>query len=192
MASSPFIGQVQAFAFDFAPKNWAFCAGQIMPINQNQALFSLLGVTYGGDGKTTFGLPDLRSRAVRGYGQGPGLSACPMGSKTGAETVTLTLNNLPQHNHMLTTTGAGPMASDQPGASPQPSPSNNVLGQLNDPTISATNNFYTNVAPTINLNTGYPGPSLSYTGGNNPVDIMQPYQVVNYCIALSGIYPSRN
>lgn len=192
MAASPYLGTVQAFGFPFAPKNWAQCNGQLIPIAQNQALFALLGTFYGGDGRTTFALPDLRGRAVRGYGQTPGLSPCPMGTVAGAEQVTLLATNLPLHNHMLTTTGAGPMVSDQPGQSPAPDNSNNVLGALNDPSLSATNNFYTSAAPNTNLNTGYGAPHLSNSGGSQPVDIMQPYLVVNYCIALSGYFPSRN
>lgn len=192
MASTPFIGLVLPFAFDFAPKGWAMCQGQLLPINQYQALFALVGTTYGGNGTTNFGLPNLQGRAARGYGQGPGLSACTMGQVAGTETITLTVNNLPNHTHVLTSAGTGPKVSSQIGTSPSPSSATNVLGALNDPNLTAVNNFYNSATPNINLNTGYAAPALANNGGNQPVNIMQPYIALNYCIALVGIFPSRN
>jgi microcystin-dependent protein len=194
MAVTPYIGQVQAFSFSFAPRGWALCQGQLLPINQNQALFALLGTFYGGNGTTNFALPNLQGRAVRGYGSGPGLSACNMGQVSGTENVTLLVSNLPPHNHNLVVTpGSGPKASASDGASPDPSATNNVIGQLNDPGFSALNNFYNNdTAPAIPLNTGSGAPSLSSSGSSQPVNIMQPYIAINYSIALVGIFPSRN
>ncbi len=192
-ASTPYLGQIQAFGFNFAPKNWAQCNGQLLAIAQSQALFALLGTTFGGNGTTTFQLPNLQSRAPRGAGQGPGLSACVMGQISGTENVTLTIANLPAHNHVLSSTGAtSPKVSSQPGAAPEPSPTNNVLGALNDPSVTATNAFYNSQAPDIPLKSASGTPSLSNTGGSTPTPVMQPYLVVNFCIALAGVFPSRN
>ncbi len=192
-ASTPFLGQVQAFAFDFAPKDWAQCNGQQMQVNTNTALFALLGIRYGGDGKTVFNLPDLRGRAPRGYGQGPNLSPCTMGLKAGAETITLTVSNLPVHTHAFyTAPPTGTMASSAPATSPVPTPATPCLAALNDTNLGAVNNFYGPSAPNIVLNTGTgTTPALGNTGGGMPVNIMQPFQVVNFCISLKGISPPR-
>lgn len=194
MASTPYIGQIQAFSFNFAPRGWALCTGQLLPINQNQALFALLGTYYGGDARTTFGLPNLQGRAAKGQGQGgSGLSPCVMGQVNGAEHVTLTVTQLPSHNHTLTVyPGSAPKVSSQPGTAPEASPGNATLGQLSDPSVSALNYFYNNQQPDTPLNSGYPSPALANAGGSLPVDIMQPFLVINYCIALLGLFPSRN
>ena len=193
MATTPFIGQVQAFSFNFAPKGWSMCQGQILPINNYQALFALLGTMYGGNGTSTFALPNLQSRAVRGYGQGNGLSTCTMGMVTGVENVTLLTTNLPSHNHTLVPGTSHPhKASSQPASSPDPGAGANVLSVLNDPGLTAVNSFYTNSAPNVVLNIGSPALGLGVSGANSPVNIMQPYLAINYCIAMTGIFPSRN
>ena len=171
----PFLGQIQAFGFNFAPRGWANCDGQLLPIAQYQALFSLLGTTYGGDGRTTFALPDLRGRTMLHEGNGPGLTPRPIGQKSGAENTTLTAANLPAHSHPVAIpVNTGNASSEEPGG--------NVLA-------SSGANLYA-AAPSPGaayqaFNTGNAGSSTAF---NN----MQPYLVVNICIALQGIYPSRN
>lgn len=193
MAAEPYLGQIQSFSFDFAPKGWAYCAGQTMAISSNQALFALLGTTYGGNGVNTFQLPNLQGRAVRGVGVGQGLSSCNMGQINGSESVTLTILQMPAHTHLLTTTpGAAAKVSSADGIQPNPSAGVETLGVLNDGSLTATNNFYNNLAPDTNLNTGGQPYSLANSGSNQPFSIMQPFLVINYCIALQGIFPSRN
>ncbi len=166
----PFIGQIQLFGFNFAPRGWALCRGQLLPISQNTALFSLLGTIYGGDGRTTFGLPDLRGRVAIGFGQGPGLSNHNIGQRSGAENSTLTEANLAPHNHKI-------------GVA-------NTDGDDSDPTIAngfgaSSNDLYLEDYPA--------GTSLGDTvGSSTPFTNMQPYLALNYCIALTGVYPSRN
>ena len=170
--SEPFIGEIRANGFNFAQRGWAFCNGQLLPISQYTALFSLLGTTYGGDGRTTFGLPELRGRAALHMGQGPGLSNRPLGQKSGAETNTLNVNQLASHNHLF---------------SP---PSGSTSGN----TDVATNNVFT-LAEEDNYrnstNAAMAEGTTGNTGNSQSVNNMQPYQVVNFCIALVGIFPSR-
>ena len=174
--SEPFLGQIILVPYNFAPRGWAFCNGQILPIAQNTALFALLGTTYGGNGQTTFALPDLRGRVPLGSGQGPGLSNYALGQVGGTETETLTINQLPTHAH--------PFA---PGAIDDDAD----LGL-------AANNYLANVAnPGQVYRSGTPDTTLgtqmtSTVGGNQPFDILQPYLGLNYCIALQGIFPSRD
>jgi microcystin-dependent protein len=178
-----YLAIVKIFAGNFAPKGWAFCQGQIMSIAQNTALFSLLGTTYGGNGQTTFALPDLRGRAPIGVGQGPGLSNYVLGQLGGTENVTLTTNNLPAHNHPVTGTVQLPVNGDSADA---------VGPEGTYPAISGTN-IYSN-APvsgqfagnlSVNLQTGI-------AGGSQPVPVLNPYLAMNYIICLEGIFPSRN
>lgn len=173
--SEPFLGQICSFGFQFAPKGWAFCAGQILPIAQNTALFSLLGTTYGGNGQTTFALPDLRSRVGINQGQGPGLSNYVLGQASGTETNTLTVSNLAAHNHQVSCNSA-----DGSGTATK-SPSKNFPG-YND-----GNPSYNSVANDLmNPLTTTP------TGSSVPVNNLQPYLCINFCIAMQGIFPSRN
>ena len=168
----PFIGQIQAFGFNFAPRGWALCDGQLLSIANFQALYSLLGTTYGGDGRTTFGLPDLRSRSIVGVGNGPGLDVITWGEKAGNYQETLTVNNMPQHNHnVLISTAAGEESN------PQNNVISNHAGAFNeDATAGAT------------LNTG----TLSEVGGGASFNIRNPFLGMYVCIALEGVYPSRN
>lgn len=166
----PFLGEIKLFPYNFAPRGWAFCQGQVLAISQNTALFSLLGTTYGGNGQTTFALPDLRGRVPLSSGQGPGLSAYSLGQNGGTENVTLTRDQMPQHNHgVMVNSGA---ANTQRAAGTFLS----TGGSYN----SATDNNM--LAPT----------AISLVGNNQPHQNIQPYLTLNYCIALEGIFPSRN
>lgn len=169
----PFIGQIQPFGFNFAPVGWLQCNGQIMSIAQNTALFSLIGTTYGGNGVSTFAIPDLRGRALVHPGTGPGLSNISWGQIGGTENSTLTLNNLPSHSHNVTVgvnTGLGEDAS----------PTTKIA--------SGTNKFSEDV--TANAFLG--GVTEQSVGGNQPFAIRNPYLALNVCIAQFGIFPSRN
>jgi microcystin-dependent protein len=170
--SEPFVGEIRMFGFGFAPQGWAPCNGQLLPINQNQALFSLLGTTYGGDGETTFALPDMRSRVPAGQGQGPGLSSYAEGQAGGAETVTLAAAQMPGHTHPV-------KASSSPAGSGQPE--GRALARSASHIYTATPD-----AGTV-MNAGM----LGDAGGSQPHDNIQPYLALNFCIALFGIYPSR-
>ncbi len=173
--SEPFLGMIAIYGFNFAPRGWAQCNGQILPIAQNTALFSLLGTTYGGNGQTTFALPDLRGRVSNSAGQGPGLSSYDLGQVGGTESATLTINNMPGHNHTYTIPAN---ASD--GTTTEPS-ATTYLGQ-------PAANLYTTGGPGVQMAGGNTG----LTGGSQPFSILQPYLTLNYCIALEGIFPSRN
>ena len=173
MVSDPLLGSIMLFAGNFAPRGWAFCDGQLLPISSYTALFSILGTTYGGDGRTTFALPDLRGAVPMGARQGPGLTNRQLGSRTGTETTTLTVNNLPSHNHGL-------VGSSSPGSSS--SPDGNV------PAVNRDGILHYGSEPNANMNTA----GISNTGGNQPANNMQPSLALNYCIALQGIFPSRS
>lgn len=167
-----YIAEIRLFAGNFAPRNWAFCNGQILSIAQNTALFSLLGTTYGGNGQTTFALPDLRSRVPVGTGQGPGLSSYTLGEMSGQESVTLLSTQIPIHNH-----GIG--AQSGVGTQNAPNGSNYIAASdRRDAQFSASAN--SSLA------------STSTAGGSQPHDNMQPYLGMNYIICLFGIFPSRN
>ena len=170
--SEPFVGEIRMFAGNFAPRGWAFCDGQLLAVSQNDALFSLLGTIYGGDGRTTFGLPDIRGRLPVHAGSGPGLSQRRLGAKGGAESVTLTVNQLPSHTHDYN-------ASTAAGA--QSSPNNNVVsGRPGDAT-------YTEDTATSAMANN----AISSVGGSRSHSNLMPYLCINYIIALFGIYPSR-
>ncbi|MFT5680425.1 MAG: microcystin-dependent protein [Myxococcota bacterium] len=172
----PFIGQIIMFGGNFEPRGWAFCEGQLLSINSYSALFSILGVTYGGDGVSTFALPDLRGRVPVQRGDGPGLSDYRLGQRGGAESETLTTNQLPSHSHRL-------QASNAPAG--QLSPEDNLLaGQSPSSGLST----YTNSTPDTQMSSS----AISSAGGSQPVDIRQPYCALNFIIALQGVYPSRS
>lgn len=172
--SEPFIAEIRIVGFTFPPKGWAFCTGQILPIAQNQALFSLLGTTYGGDGRVTFGLPNLQATAPVGFGTGPGLPPVALGQKGGELAHTLTTAELPAHTHTL----EGAVAPTDNNRSP----AGNYLGH---PTAVS---WYSPGPPSTALNVT----TVGLAGGGQPHDNMQPYLVLNFCIALQGIFPSRN
>ena len=174
------IGEIRMFAGTFAPRNWAFCAGQLMSISQNTALFSILGTTYGGNGQTTFGLPDFRSRVAVGTGQGPGLSNITLGEQAGTETVTLITQQIPPHNH--------PINGNATGLANSAAPAGNSIGIGVVPSTNAPVNMYNNAAPGAALN----GQTCGLAGGGQPHSNVQPYLGMNYIICLFGIFPSRN
>jgi microcystin-dependent protein len=170
------------FAGNFAPRGWALCQGQIMSIAQNTALFSLLGTTYGGNGQTTFALPDLRGRTPIGTGQGPGLSPKVLGEVGGTETVTLIANQMPAHNHTIG-------ASTSPGNIANPNGNTLAVGQV---TVGGGTELVNMYASGTNPNVLLNVQTASIAGGSQPHDNMQPYLGMNFIIALVGIFPSRN
>jgi microcystin-dependent protein len=174
------IGYTTMFAGNFEPKNWAFCQGQIISIASNTALFSILGTVYGGNGTTTFGLPDLRGRGVISAGQGPGLSYYSLGEVTGNETQTMTMENMPSHSHPLTTTITPGAALDVNSQSPKDAVYGQGTETLFNPTAdSKLQGFQGNITT---------GPN---TGGQTPFRTVQPTLVLNYIICLRGVFPSR-
>jgi microcystin-dependent protein len=177
--TQPFIGQIQSMGFDFAPMGWAQCNGQVMAISQNAALFSLLGTTYGGNGTTTFGLPDLQSRVPMSAGQSPSGEQYFLGEKAGAELVTLTLSTLPAHSHTFQGSSANGQVTN-PAAG-------QALARSTLPSGTAAS-FYGPMTTPQPLNPA----SVGTAGGNLPHTNIQPYQVINWCIALSGVFPPRS
>ncbi|MFT3909022.1 MAG: tail fiber protein [Ferruginibacter sp.] len=173
----PFVAEVRLFACNFAPRGWAQCMGQILPIAQNTALFSLVGTLYGGDGRTTFGLPNLQGQVALGQGQGPGLSPYQIGEVLGSETVSLLSNQGGTHTHSVNcSTNEGTVDG----------PKGNVLATSG--TDSRGNNIYTNTpGQTVNMNPN----EITPTGGGGPHNNMSPYLTLNYCIALQGVFPQR-
>jgi microcystin-dependent protein len=167
----PFIGQIMIVPYNFAPRNWALCNGQLLSIAQNQALFAVLGTTFGGDGQTTFALPDLRGRAPIHAGQAPGLQPYTLGSPGGEEFVTLTLSQIPSHTHV-------PMGAPSVASTGSPGGAYWAMPRAL---------LYSSSAPETAMNTG----AIGSTGGGQPLDIRKPYLVMNYVIAVVGIFPSR-
>lgn len=171
----PFVAEIRIFPFNFAPKGWAFCDGQILPLSQNTALFSLLGTTYGGDGKSNFALPDLQGRAPMHPGQGPGLSLHDLGEQGGSDTVSLLESEIPSHAHTLR------VATD-PAELNAASPTRS-LTRSNGGSAYQSNTTQNLVSMSPN--------ALAPAGGDQPHNNMQPYLTLNFCIALQGVYPPR-
>lgn len=171
--SEPFIAEIRVLPYNFAPKGWARCDGQLMPISQNTALFSLVGTNYGGNGTSNFGLPDLRDRFAMSAGQGPGLSDRVVGESAGTATVTLLANEMPGHSHGL-------MAGITPA-------STSPAGALMAPTAAGGGNVYRGPGAT----TPMAAESIAPTGGAQPHENRQPYLGLTFCIALQGIFPPR-
>jgi len=182
-ASSGYIGSIALFAGNFAPKNWAFCQGQILSIAQNTALFSILGTTYGGNGTTTFALPDLRGRAPVSAGQGSGLSNYVLGQKSGSENAVLSTTQLPPHTHAVS---LAPNVKNAVGNSR--TPVGNVLANHAGGGVAP----YSTAPPDAVAASGAVSGTAGISGSNQPVPIVQPYLVINYIILLYGIFPSRN
>ncbi len=166
--AEPFLGEVRAFPINFVPKGWAACDGQILPINQNQALYSLLGTVYGGDGRTTFALPNLKGRVPIHKGNG-----VTLGESAGESTHTLTTNEMPQHNHMVFASTNNPETAN---------PQNQVWASPSVPSYAQLS------GTAVNMNVN----ALAHTGGSQAHNNMQPYEAMQYCIALTGIFPSRS
>ena len=173
--ADPFVAEVRIFPFNFPPKGWAFCNGQLLPISQNTALFSLLGTTYGGDGKSTFALPDLQGSAPMHPGQGPGLSLHDLGETGGSETVTLLQSEIPVHTHIL-------RANTNMGDTPAPA-GNAALARPGTINVYQTNTS-SNLSPMA-------PEALAPAGGGLPHNNMMPYLALNFCIALQGVFPPR-
>ncbi|MCB1045357.1 MAG: phage tail protein [Acidobacteria bacterium] len=173
--SEPFLAEVRIVGFNFAPRGWAFCDGQILPINQNQSLYSLLGTTYGGDGRTTFALPDLRGRAPIHVGRSNGGAIHTLGSKSGEETHTLAANEMPQHGHFVVVTNNNATTDE---------PAGNMIAQSAQVSYAGVSTG-TTFAP-------MDAATVTHTGGSQAHDNMQPYLALNFCIALQGLFPSRN
>jgi microcystin-dependent protein len=178
--SDQFVAEIRIFPFNFPPTGWAFCNGQLMPISQNTALFSLLGTTYGGDGKSTFALPDLQGNAPMQPGQGQGLSLRDLGELSGVESITLLQSEIPLHTHSLQAVNANADLADPSGA---------VLakGRYSTGTQSGAIAFYQTAAPNVQMNFQV----IGIAGGSLPHNNMQPYLTLNFCIALQGIFPAR-
>ena len=173
MPITPYLGTIVPFAGSFAPKGWAFCAGQLLAINQNQALFALLGLQFGGNGQTTFGLPDLRGRCAVGYGSGPDRTTRQIGDRFGNETVTLLGNQIPPHTHTINALPVEGTVS---------SPANALLAKS-----SADVRRYAAAASLVTMSPAALGPG----GSSQPHSNMQPFLVINYIIALQGVFPPR-
>ena len=165
--AEPFLSEIRLMSFNFAPKGWALCNGQLLPINQNQALFSLLGTTYGGDGRVNFGLPDLRGRVPIHVGNGQTL-----GERAGTETETISMSQMPAHNHLVQ--------------------ANSAPGNIGTPNGNFLANISTKAYGTFTSLTTLSPSTVTNLGGSQPHVNMQPYLTLNFCIALQGIFPSPN
>ncbi|MEQ8900435.1 MAG: tail fiber protein [Roseovarius sp.] len=171
--ADPFIGQIMMAGYNFCPRGWANADGQLLPISSNAALFSLYGTTFGGDGRTTFALPDLRGRVPMHTGQGPGLASRQSGQKGGTETNTLSAAQMPAHSHSINVSRSNGSTTTPQGTY--------LAGTGRD-------RDYTGQSPDATMS----GNAIGSTGGGQPIDNMQPYLVIRYCVALQGIFPSRN
>jgi microcystin-dependent protein len=171
--ADPFVAEIRIYPFNFPPRGWAFCNGQLLPLSQNTALFSLLGTTYGGNGQSNFALPNFQGSAPMQQGQGPGLTDRFLGEEGGTQVVTLLASEIPVHNHTLRASTPEPADVNQP--------SGNVLAR----SVGGSVYNSTLVATPLNVN------SLSLAGGSQPHNNMQPYLTLNFCIALQGVYPPR-
>lgn len=172
--SEPFLAEIRIFGFNFAPRGWAFCDGQILPINQNQSLYSLLGTTYGGDGRTSFGLPDLRGRTPIHVGRSNGGEFHLEGQKSGEETHSLSAAEMPNHDHVAQASGTNANQNSAQGHLP--------AAALNLYIPATSNPARQSIASS----------TVSNVGGSQSHDNMQPYLAINFCIALRGLFPSRN
>lgn len=176
--ADPFVAEIRIFGFNFAPTGWAQCNGQLLPISQNTALFSLLGTFYGGNGQTTFALPDLQGNAAMHPGQGQGLSLRDLGEMGGSQTVTLIISEMPVHTHL-------PVNAKNAGG--QADPTGNMWGTSN--AAKAAANFYAVPgSATVNMN----AQALALTGGSLPHNNLMPYLILNFCIAMQGVFPPRS
>lgn len=173
--ADPFVAEIRIFPFNFAPKGWAWCNGQLLPLSQNTALFSLLGTTYGGNGKSNFALPDLQGRAPMHPGQGPGLSLHDLGEMSGSETVTLLESEIPSHTHTL-------RASNQTADIQEPTSATSVAK------ASSALPFAASGGPLVSMSFN----SLTPAGGDQPHNNMMPYLTCYFCIALQGVFPPRS
>ncbi len=180
----PLLAMIFAFGSNFAPQGFLFCSGQLLAISSNTAVFSLLGTTYQGNGTTNFALPDLRGRAPIGQGQGPGLSNYVLGQASGAESVSISISNLPQHTHALNVNSGAATTGGAPGTTTYLSRGPSTGSGPN----ATVENIYTTTAP----NTTLAPTAVGLTGSNIPLPILSPYLAISYIIAMNGIFPTRN
>jgi microcystin-dependent protein len=174
--SDQFVAEIRIFPFNFAPKGWAFCNGQLMPISQNTALFSLLGTTYGGDGKSNFALPNMQGNVPMHPGQGPGLSLHDLGETSGSTTVSLLQSEMPQHSHsLMAVNGPPPANAGTPGPAVALARSSGGMAYKQSANLAAMS-----------------ASAIGVAGGSLPHNNMQPYLTLNFCIALQGIFPPRS
>jgi len=173
--ANPFLAEIRIFPFNFPPKGWAFCDGQIMSISQNTALFSLLGTTYGGDGKSNFALPNMQGNSPMHPGQGPGLSLHDLGESSGSDTVTLLESEIPSHSHSLMTQGGAQATSQTPAPN---------VGLARSRTVSIYSSTTTGLVQQSDS-------TVAPAGGDQPHNNLMPYLTLNFCIALQGVYPPR-
>jgi microcystin-dependent protein len=171
--SSPFVAEIRIFGCNFAPRGWSLCSGQLLPISQNTALFSLLGTYYGGNGSTNFGLPNLQGQAPMQPGQGPGLSLRNLGETGGTENVTLLATEMPSHTHGVVAATIDTADSNVP--------TNNNIGK-------ASTQIFNTVGTQVQMSAN----TISVAGSNQPHNNMMPYLVMNFCIAMQGVYPPRS
>lgn len=171
--AEPFVAEIRIFPFNFAPQSWAFCDGQLLPISQNTALFSLLGTTYGGNGKSSFALPDLQGRAPMHPGQGPGLSLRDLGETGGSDTVTLLESEMPAHSHAARGVVEASEENDPEGAALAVAVNNPIYSSVTSPQVAMSSS------------------ALSSAGGGLPHNNLMPYTTFNFCIALQGVFPPR-
>jgi len=170
--SNPFLAEIRAFPFNFPPKGWAFCDGQLLPISQNTALFSLLGTTYGGDGKSNFALPNMQGNITMHPGQGPGLSLHDLGETGGSDTVTVLESEIPSHSHSLKGDNLNGPDSAGPGGA----------------AVSSPASIYSNATTPI---ANFSDNAIAPAGGDQPHNNLMPYLTLNFCIAMQGVYPPR-
>lgn len=210
--ADPYLGEIRMAGFNFNPYGWALCQGQVVPLSQNTALFALLGTVYGGDGVTTFALPDLRGRAPVGQGQGPGLSPYEIGEKAGAESTTQLISNMPIHNHVVQSAVSSTLGASSAlqvvnidATSPQPI-AGGCLGIVNDGGGATLNLYHSgndgngNPLPRVNLasqtvplsGSVAVNNTVGVTGGSIPISLLNPYITLNFIIAMQGIFPTRN
>jgi len=195
MSDQSYLGSISGWAPNFAPRGWAFCAGQIIAIQQNTALFSLLGTTYGGNGQSTFALPDLQGRVAIGAGQSPGASTYPLGTAAGSESVTLTTAQMPAHTHVATSTISASLPTSTATATSATPTDSSVLAAANGAygrdTVDVK--IYAPAPGSVNLALSSSATvNVQPAGGSQPFSIMQPYLAINYIICMTGIFPSRN
>lgn len=186
----PFIGEIVMFGGNFAPRGWALCNGQLLAISQNSALFSILGTTYGGDGRTTFALPDLRGRSAIHPGTGPGLSTIKLGQRGGAEYHTLNVLEMPNHSHSGAALKGSIMVNDEDATTDDPANASFGIAQASAGDVSPYNSIANSKAMAAN-SVAVTGNTLA-TGGNQSFYIRNPFEGVNFIIAMLGVYPSRN
>jgi microcystin-dependent protein len=178
--SSPFVAEITIYPFNFAPKGWAFCRGQLLPLSQNTALFSLLGTTYGGDGKSTFALPNFMNNVGIGAGQGPGLSDYFLGQESGTSSVSLLQTEMPSHAHPFN-------ANTSQGTTLTATNAMLSGAFTGSKTVNYVGNYMTTANPTTNMSPN----AIGLMGGNQPHENQQPYLGLSYCIALQGVFPAR-